>query len=276
MTTIPTLNIRWSPGFATGAEGSPISLTGLTVTGAPASRAAGGSLRSLVVSLIPVGATLSDGHGHTFTATSGHASVDVHTWDLAALTIVAPDDRNFQLNATATDILGNTASLAAPISVTVAPLAPTLAPVAAVGVEGAAVALSLGVTINSRSGDTNSLASLMVSAIPAGAILSDGTNTFKATSGNTSVDVHAWNLSSLTITPANDANFALTVAATEKDAEGDLSATATATETVMVKPSAPALSWAASVSGVGGAPIALGALVATITGQKATATASPR
>jgi hypothetical protein len=191
--------------------------------------------------LIPVGATLSDGHGHTFTATSGHTSVDVHTWDLAALTLVAPDDRNFQLNATATDILGNTASLAAPISVTVAPLAPTLSPVAAAGVEGAPIALNLGVTVNSRSGDTNSLASLMVSAIPVGAILSDGTHSFKATTGNTSIDVHAWNLSSLTITPPNNANFTLTLAAAERDAEGDLSATTKATVAVAVKPAAPAI-----------------------------------
>jgi hypothetical protein len=201
---------------------------------------------------------LSDGHGHTFTATSGHTSVDVHTWDLAALTIVAPDDANFQLNATAMDILGRTATLATPISVTVDPLAPTLAPVAAAGVEGTAIALNLGVAINSRAGDTNSLASLMVSAIPVGATLSDGTHSFKATSGNTSVDVHAWNLSSLTIAPANDANFTLTATATEKDAEGDTSVAATATELVIVKPAAPVITKFSPDTGVQGDGITSG------------------
>jgi hypothetical protein len=41
--------------------------------------------------------------------------------------------------------------------------------------------------------------------------------------------VHSWNLSSLTITPANDTNFTLGVAATAKDAEGNLGAPTTST-----------------------------------------------
>ena len=117
---------------------------------------------------------------------------------------------------------------------TVNPLAPTVTPVAATGVEGSAIALDLGVTVNSLSGDSSSLATLMLSAIPVGAVLSDGTNSFTASAGATSVDVHAWTLSSLTVTPPDATNFTLTVAATEKDVAGNLSATTTNTETVTV------------------------------------------
>ena len=125
-------------------------------------------------------------------------------------------------------------------AVTVNPLAPTVTPVAETGVEGSAIALHLGVTVNSETGangdsPANSLASLVVSAIPVGAVLSDGNgHSFTATAGNTSVDVHTWNLSSLTITPANDSNFTLTIAATEHDAEGNLSTTTTGTEAVTI------------------------------------------
>jgi hypothetical protein len=86
------------------------------------------------------------------------------------------------------------------------------------GVEGLAIALNLGVAVNSETGangdsPANSLASLVVSAIPLGAVLSDGTNTFTATTGHASVDVHTWAYTSLTIKPANDTNFTLTMAA---------------------------------------------------------------
>jgi hypothetical protein len=258
MTTIPALNISWLPSSETGAEGSAIALPGISIKGAP-----GGGLLSAIISGLPVGAILSDGRGHSFTATAGKTSVDAHTWYLPGLSIVAPNDTNFTLTLTGTDLLGRVAS--ATQAVIVSPLAPAVAPVAAAGVEGAAIALNLGATVNSRAGDTNSLASLVVSAIPVGATLSDGTNKFTAKSGSTSVDVHNWNLSKLAIAPASDANFTLTVAATEKDAEGDLSATTTATEVVTVKPLAPTLTWApAPAAGVEGSAIALGAISATV------------
>jgi hypothetical protein len=249
MSTIPVLSISWSANPDTGSEGSLISLAGISIKGAP-----GGGLLSAIMSGLPVGAILSDGHGHSFTAKAGSTSVDVHTWYLPGLSIVPPNDTNFTLTFTGTDLLRRTASATQAVIVT--PLAPAVAPAA--GVEGDAIALNLGVTVNSRSGDTNSLASLMVSAIPVGAILSDGTHSFKATSGNTSVDIQAWNLSSLTITPANNANFTLTLAATEKDAEGDLSATTKATMAVAVKPAAPAITSFSPDTGAQGDGITLG------------------
>ena len=82
-------------------------------------------------------------------------------------------------------------------------------------------------TVNKLTGDSNTLASLVVSAIPIGATLSDGTHAFTATIGNTSVDVSSWTLTSLTVTPTNDTNFSLSVTASAKDAEGNLSTTTT-------------------------------------------------
>src|SRR5437763_8372582 len=86
-----------------------------------------------------------------------------------------------------------------PATVTVNPLAPTLAPVAETGLEGSPIALDLGAGINGLAGDANALASLVVSAIPVGATLSDGTHSFTAGAGSTAVDVAGWNLASLTV-----------------------------------------------------------------------------
>jgi hypothetical protein len=126
--------------------------------------------------------------------------------------------------------------------VTVAPLAPYLNPVAAHGYEGTAIALDLGAMAKSLSGANgdatpNSLDTLVVSCIPVGATLSDGAgHSFTATADDTSQDVASWNLSSLTITPPAEFEgcFKLTIAATEHDSEGDISATATATTAIKV------------------------------------------
>jgi hypothetical protein len=196
------------------------------------------------VSGIPAGAALTDGT-NCFVATSGDTSVDVKSWNLSNLKITPPNDTNFNLTVTATDQDANTAS--ASELVTVAPLAPCLHPVAAHGHEGTAIALDLGVTAKSLSGANgdatpNSLDTLVVSYIPMGATLSDGTglpdHSFTATADNASQDVAGWDLSSLTITPRAEFEecFKLTIAATERDSEGDISATVTATEVVTIAP----------------------------------------
>ncbi|WP_039014987.1 hypothetical protein, partial [Cupriavidus sp. IDO] len=262
--TVHPLAPTLAPVAESGVEGAAIALNlGATVNGLAGD---GNSLASLVVSAIPAGATLSDG-SHSFTADASHSSVDVSGWTLSSLTITPPNDTNFTLSvaATATDSEGNLSAITtATEAVTVHPLAPTLAPVAESGVEGAAIALNLGATVNGPAGDGNSLASLVVSAIPVGATLSDGSHSFTADASHSSVDIHGWSLSSLTITPPNDANFTLSVAATARDGEGNLSATTTATEAVTVHPLAPTLAPMAE-SGVEGAAIALN-LGATVNG----------
>ncbi len=250
----PTL----APVAATGVEGSPIALN----LGASAKNLAGdsNSLATLTISAIPVGATLSDGHGHSFTATTGHTSVSVFGWSLSSLAITPLKDANFSLSVSATqmDSQGQlSTATTATEAITVIPLAPTLTPVAATGVEGSLVTLNFGAALNSVSGDANSWASVVVSAIPVGAVLSDGHgHSFTATAGSTSTNIVTWTLTSLKITPANAADFTLSIAATEKDAQGNLSTTVTASETVTINPVAPILAPVAA-TGVEGSPIAL-------------------
>ncbi len=56
--------------------------------------------------------------------------------------------------------------------------------------------------------------------MPVGATLTDGINTFIATSGNTTSDVTSWMLTNLSVTPPadSDVDFALTVTATATEA----------------------------------------------------------
>ena len=261
----PTL----APVAETGVEGSAIALN----LGAALKSVSGdaNSWASVVVSAIPVGAVLSDGHGHSFTATAGSTSTNIAAWTLTSLKITPANAADFTLSIAATekDAQGNlSATVTASETVTVNPVAPTLAPVAETGVEGSPIALNLGASARISAGDSNSLATLTISAIPVGATLSDGLNTFTATTGNTSVSVLGWSLSSLTITPLNDANFSLSVSATQMDSQGQLSTATTATEAITVNPVAPTLAPVAE-TGVEGSPIALnlGAALKSVSGD---------
>jgi hypothetical protein len=239
--TPPT--VRWLPQAESGVEGTAIALGAITASANSLPGHING-VQSLVVSGVPVGSVLTDGTNN-FMATSGNTSVDVNSWNFSNLKITPPNDANFTLTVTATDQDANVAS--ASELVAVAPLAPDLNPVAAQGIENTAIALDLGAVARSLSGtngdaSANSLATLVVSDIPAGATLSDGTglpgHSFTATADNASFDVAGWSLSSLTITPPAEleGSFTLTIAASERDSEGNISATVTATEVVTVAP----------------------------------------
>ncbi|MBN0989546.1 beta strand repeat-containing protein, partial [Amphritea pacifica] len=68
------------------------------------------------------------------------------------------------------------------------------------GYEGSPIKLS---AINAALVDTDGsevLSSIVISAIPEGSVLTDGTNSFTATAGNTEVDVTSWNLDNLSYT----------------------------------------------------------------------------
>jgi VCBS repeat-containing protein len=253
-----------------GVEGKAIALGTLaaTITGQDGDN---DTLNTLTISGAPSGAVLSDGHGHTATS-DGSTPVDVAGWHLSTLTITPTGDDNFILTATATekDADGDISTTAtATEQVTVGPTAPTVTWAAATpGVEGTPIALgTLAATITGQEGDTNSLNTLTISGAPSGAALSDGHGHTATSDGSTPIDVAGWHLSTLTITPTGDGNFILTATATEKDANGDVSAAATATEQVTIGPTPPTVTWAAATPGVEGTPIALGTLAATITGQ---------
>ena len=126
-----------------------------------------------------------------------------------------------------------------------------------------ATAISLGTlsyTITGQTGDSNSLNTLTISGAPAGAILSDGTHNHTSAGTGDLIDVSTWTLSSLKITPTNDANFTPDNARPqpEKDADGNISTSTTATEVVTVNPTAPTESWAATATGVENAAISAG------------------
>lgn len=271
--TPPT--VTWLPQAEIGIEGTPNTLGTITVT-VNSVPGHSNSVQSLVVSGIPIGAVLTDGTNN-FMATSGNTSIEVKSWNLSNLKITPPNDTNFILTTTATDQDANTAS--ASELVTVAPPAPDLHPVAAQGNEDTAIALDLGVTAKSLSGangdaSPNSLDTIVVSDISLGATLTDGTglpgHSFTATADDASHDVASWNLSSLKITPPAEfeGSFKLTIAATERDSEGNISATVTAAEFVTVAPvaepptaSAPTTlrlyenATCAAVAGVSGGPL---------------------
>ncbi|MES9912546.1 MAG: hypothetical protein ABW126_09165, partial [Candidatus Sedimenticola sp. 4PFRAG1] len=100
------------------------------------------------------------------------------------------------------------------------------------GVEGAPIKLTAIDAALVDVDGSETLASIVISDIPEGAVLSDGGgNTFTATLGNTSVDVTAWNLDNLTFVGDADSgavsdSYTLTVTATsEETANGDTAQT---------------------------------------------------
>lgn len=115
--------------------------------------------------------------------------------------------------------------------------APSLTVSNASGNEDSAISLSVSTSLTDTDG-SESIASLEVSDIPIGAKLSDGTNNFTATTGNTSVDVKGWTLGSLTITPAsNDSDdFTLTVTSTSQESSNGAQASVSDTIDVTVNP----------------------------------------
>ena len=88
--------------------------------------------------------------------------------------------------------------------------------------------------------DGSETLAVVVSAILVGATLSDGTNSFTASSGNTSVDVGSWNLQALTITPPAGSNpgFTLMVTATSTETSNGDTESTTGTIAVTVNPAA--------------------------------------
>ncbi|MCW5658842.1 MAG: tandem-95 repeat protein [Burkholderiaceae bacterium] len=98
--------------------------------------------------------------------------------------------------------------------------------------------------------DGSETLSVSIANIPVGAVLSDGTNSFTATAGSTSVVVTGWLLSNLTLTPPAhySGTISLNVTATAIEATGP-SASTSATLPVVVTPTvdAPAISGATTI-----------------------------
>ncbi|MHC8336884.1 retention module-containing protein [Pseudomonas sp. HLT2-19-2] len=104
------------------AEGTSVHLsairTALTDTD-------GSESLSVKISGIPVGSVLTDGAGHTFTASATSGEANVTGWSLGSLTVTPPPYYNGQFNltvtSTSTESLGGSAQSTATIPVTVYP-----------------------------------------------------------------------------------------------------------------------------------------------------------
>jgi Ca2+-binding RTX toxin-like protein len=140
------------------------------------------------------------------------------------------------------DAAGATSTATVTVNVAAVADAPTLTVNSTTGNEDNAIALSISAALTDTDGSEH-LSSLVVSAIPIGAVLADGAgHTFAATADHTSVDVNGWSLPGLTITPPanSDADFALTVTATSQEGASGPTTSTTAILNVTVNPVADA------------------------------------
>ncbi|MCJ8331398.1 MAG: hypothetical protein HRT89_05575 [Lentisphaeria bacterium] len=180
---------------------------------------------SINIADIPEGAVITDG-SNTFTASGGSQDADVSDWDLNSLSITVPDSNEFSLDitSTSTEVNGDTASSS--ISLPFISVGVVLAVNDASTSEEAPV--SLHISANLMDTDGSESLTLTVDNIPEGAVLTDGNNTFAATSGSQSTDISGWDLESLAITPAtNDSdNFTLNITAMSTES-GDSSTSIT-------------------------------------------------
>ncbi|MDO9420112.1 MAG: Calx-beta domain-containing protein [Herminiimonas sp.] len=134
--------------------------------------------------------------------------------------------------------------------------APTVAVNNASGTEGQWINLSLAAALTDTDG-SEALSTRTLSAIPVGASITDGTQTFTATSGNTSLNLSGWNLSALKFQGVdNDMNstsktYTLTLSATSTEVGGG-SASTTQNFNVVVADTAPTANADTDSVGVGG------------------------
>jgi VCBS repeat-containing protein len=263
----PTLS--WSP-TASGTKQTDVALGQLTATinklGSETN-----TWDTLTISGVPTGVVLADGAGgHSVTSTG--AAIDITGWTLTALTVNSSTAQAFTLTVTAKEQdaesnKSSTATTTEAVTISDAAVTPPTAawngPVTAT--EGAARTLPLtyGITTN---GD--SLNGLIISGAPAGTVLKDGNgHTFTSTGPADTIDVKAWDLSTLQVVPTNAANFTLTVTATEKDGSGNVSSTVTDNVNVTVNPSAPTVAWQPTTTGQVNTNIDLGTLTAAVTNR---------
>ncbi|MGE8188627.1 immunoglobulin-like domain-containing protein [Pseudomonas sp. NPDC086278] len=104
------------------AEGTSVHLSAINT--ALTDRDGSESL-SVKISGIPAGSVLTDGAGHTFTATATSGEANVTGWNLGTLSVTPPPYYNGQFNltvtSTSTEVLGGSAISTATIPVTVYP-----------------------------------------------------------------------------------------------------------------------------------------------------------
>ncbi|MEO5337842.1 MAG: Ig-like domain-containing protein [Magnetospirillum sp. WYHS-4] len=196
---------------------------------------------TVTIAGVPAGASLSAG------TDNGDGTWTLSGGDLAGLTVTPPADSNadFALTVTATATDGADIASTEPVvlNVLVTGVAdePTVSVTNVTGAEDAAIALNVAAGFGD-SIDLSETHGIVISGLPAGAVLSAGTP---------NADGSAWTLTpaqltGLTVTPPSDysGSFDLTVTATATENDGDV-ARAAASFTVTVTPVADAVTVAA-------------------------------
>ncbi|MGE0093268.1 MAG: Ig-like domain-containing protein [Alphaproteobacteria bacterium] len=229
---------------ASGVEDSPIALN----IGAAPTDTDGSESLSVTISGVPTGANLSAG------TNNGDGTWTLTPAQLSGLTITPPpgSDADFNLTVAVTSTEANGGSAAtttATLAVSVAgdADAPTVHTTAASGNEDTAIALNVSAALTDTDG-SETLSDITISGVPAGAVLSAGTN-----NGDGSWTLTQGQLSGLTITPPHnsDADFTLTVSATSTETSNGDTATTTASLAVMVNAVADAPTLSAGSMGSG-------------------------
>jgi len=196
---------------------------------------AAGEVLSVVIAGVPTGATLSAG------IDNGDGTWTLTPAQLTGLALTPPADFSGTLALTVTataSINGTQASRTEALTVTVAAEAdaPSLSVTNATGIEDHAVALTLSSSLtNPTAGE---VLSIVIAGIPAGALLSAGTD-----NGDGTWTLSAVQLPGLTLTPPADfsGTLALTVTATASVNGTQASRTETLTVTVTPEADAPSL-----------------------------------
>jgi hypothetical protein len=114
--------------------------------------------------------------------------------------------------------------------------------VAPAGIAGSPINLALASVSGPQDG---TYSSVMVSGIPLGATLTDGSHTFTSTLGNTSVDVHSWSLAQLAITTPSTFTGAivLNVSETWSQSNGATTNVQIADNVEAYSPGSPIFAW---------------------------------
>ncbi|WP_426199785.1 hypothetical protein, partial [Pseudomonas sp. DC3200b2] len=154
------------------------------------------------------------------------------------------DTINLVVTGTSTEAAnGSTATTSNTITINVTPVAdaPVVDSTRAVsGDEDTSIAL--GTVASYADNDGSETHTTVISGIPAGATITDGTNSFTATATNGSVDVSGWNLSGISFNAGSNVSgdWNLTVTGTSTETANNNTSTTVGTIAVSVTPVADA------------------------------------
>ncbi|WP_426199730.1 tandem-95 repeat protein [Pseudomonas sp. DC3200b2] len=213
----------------------------------------GSETHTTVISGIPVGATISDGtNSYTSTAT-GDGTVDVSSWNLSGISLTpaanSSDTITLVVTGTSTEAAnGSTATTSNTITINVTPVADgaTVTQQTVSGNEDTSIAL--GTIASYADNDGSESHTTIISGIPVGATLTDGTHSYTSqVGGDGTVDVSDWKLSDISFNAGSNVSgtWALTVTGTATEtANGASSQPVSNTINVTVNPvaDAPSLS----------------------------------